>query len=224
MAEYSGFPTEAFRFLTDLSLNNSKDWFEANRDIYDICWKQAGLDLIQALAPGMARFDPPLKARARLNGSLRRINRDVRFSKDKTPYSASLHLVFWTGDHPNRSAGMHIVLRPDGLGYGAGLYGIEPGRLARFRGRIVDPVERQVLLNAVSKARNVGCHFDEPALKRLPKGFTGDGDWEHLLRRKAFVMRTKGQQPAPDWLFTPQAPQRLLQITRTLMPLIKWLA
>ncbi|MBV1867115.1 MAG: DUF2461 domain-containing protein [Marinosulfonomonas sp.] len=224
MTEYSGLPTEAFRFLTDLSLNNSKDWFEANRDIYDIHWKQAGLDLIEALAPGMARLDPPLKAEARLNGSLRRIYRDVRFSKDKTPYSASMHLIFWSGEHPNRSAGMHINLRPDGVGFGAGLYGIEPTQLAEFRARIVDAADRRVLLDAVETARSVGCEFGEPALKRMPKGFSGDAEWEHLLRRKAFVMRTDGQQAAPDWLFTPQAPGYLLRITEALMPLIKWLA
>ncbi|MBV1902274.1 MAG: DUF2461 domain-containing protein [Marinosulfonomonas sp.] len=224
MTEYSGFPTEAFRFLTDLSLNNSKDWFEANRDIYDTYWKQTGLDLIHALAPGMTRLDPPLKAEARINGSLRRINRDVRFSKDKTPYSASMHLIFWTGNHPNRSAGMHFSLRPDGLGYGAGLYGIEPAQLADFRARIVNPADRKVLLDAVKSARSVDCEFGEPSLKRMPKGYAANGDWEHLLRRKAFVMRTAGQQPAPDWLFTSKAPDRLLEITKALMPLIKWLA
>lgn len=106
------FTDATFRFLGDLARNNAKDWFEANRDRYEAHWKAPAIAFIREIAPRMAALDPPLKAEAKINGSLRRINRDVRFSKDKSPYSPSLHMVFWSGDHPNRSPGMHVVLTP----------------------------------------------------------------------------------------------------------------
>ena len=171
----------------------------------------------------MAALNPPLKAEARLNGSLRRINRDVRFSRDKSPYHSMMHLIFWSGIHPNRSPGMHFVLDHDGFGYGAGVYGLETERLSAIRARIMDKGDRAKLQSANTRARGVSCDFDPPDLKRLPKGYEADGDWEHLLRRKAFVMRAQISQPAPDWMFSEDCVDRIMDITRELMPLLRWL-
>ena len=135
------FTSKTFQYLKDLEANNEKDWFEANRDRYEGDWKDAALDFIADISGRMAALDPPLQAAPKLNGSLRRINRDVRFSKDKSPYAPRLHIVFWTGGHPNRSPGMHFVLSPDGVGYGAGQWGIEPAALSVFRKRIVDKAD-----------------------------------------------------------------------------------
>ncbi|NND18401.1 MAG: DUF2461 family protein, partial [Silicimonas sp.] len=93
------FTRETFDFLRDLSRNNSKDWFDANRDRYEAHWKAAALDFIADISADMAALSPPLAAQPKLNGSLRRINRDVRFSKDKSPYTARLHMIFWAGGH-----------------------------------------------------------------------------------------------------------------------------
>ena len=98
-----GFSKQTFQFLTGLEANNSKDWFEDNRKAYETHWKDAALDFIAAVSDRMAALDPALRAEPKLNKSLRRINRDVRFSKDKSPYNARLHMVFWAGHHPNRS-------------------------------------------------------------------------------------------------------------------------
>ena len=130
------FTKATFDYLSDLQANNSRDWFEANRALYETHWKEAALDFIADLSGRMAKLDPALIGEAKLNKSLRRINRDVRFSKDKSPYSGRLHMVFWRGGHPNRSPGMHFVLHPEGIGYGAGQWGLEPAALKRIRERI----------------------------------------------------------------------------------------
>lgn len=223
-AAFKGFSDETFAFLRDLEANNTKDWFEANRKRYAAIWKGEAQDLIAALSAPMSRLDPPLKAVPRLNGSLRRINRDVRFSKDKTPYSPRLHLIFWAGEHPNRSPGMHLVLHPDGIGYGAGAWGYEPAALKVLRKRIMDPADRKALIDAIEQARAVGSDLDEPALKTLPKGFeTAEGDWTHLLRRKGFVMRTMSRVKRPAWISGPEAAERIMELTRAQMPFIRWL-
>ncbi len=224
-AAFTGFSEETFAFLRDLQANNSKEWFDANRERYEAIWKGEAQDLIAALSGPMSRLDPPLRAVPRLNGSLRRINRDVRFSKDKSPYSPRLHLIFWTGDHPNRSPGMHLVLHPDAIGYGAGAWGYEGAALKRIRERIMDPKDRKQLLAAIETARAVGSAFDEPTLKNLPKGHEdAKGDWTHLLRRKGFVMRSIKRVKRPDWITTPEATDRIMALTEAHMPFIRWLA
>lgn len=220
---FPGFPADTFAFLRDLEHHNNRPWFEANRARYETAWKSPALDLITALQDPMAQLDPPLKAEARINGSLRRINRDVRFSKDKSPYQTQLYLIFWSGSHPNRSPGFHFVLQPDAIGYGAGVFGLSPAELAAYRGRIMDADQRAGLLQAVEQAKAVGCDFDEPDLKRLPRGFETDENWEHLLRRKAFILRNQNPLAVPDWITSTRCVPHILKIAQSLMPLLFWL-
>jgi len=220
---FNGFSAETFAFLRDLRANNTKAWFDENRARYEAIWKGQAQDLIAAISGPMSDLKPPLQAVPRLNGSLRRINRDVRFSKDKSPFSARLHLIFWTGEHPNRSPGMHLVLHPDGIGYGAGAWGYEPAALTALRARIMDASDRARLLKAVASARKIGCEFDAPDLKNIPKGYEAKGDWEHLLRRKGFVMRTQQRVPVPDWITGPDCVDQIMGLTQACLPLIRWL-
>ncbi len=218
-----GYWTKTQAFLQQLRANNTKEWFEANKAAYDTSWRAPAFALVEAVADEMAALSPALKAEARINGSVRRINRDVRFSKDKTPYSARLHLVFWAGSHPNRSAGMHLVIHPDGYGFGAGAFGLNPDQLAVTRARIMRQEERGTLLQAVAQAQAIGCAFDAPDLKRLPKGHEADPEWEHLLRRKAFVMRTQQNLAGPDWHDLDHARTEVMRLTRACAGLIRWL-
>lgn len=223
MSDFEGFPTETFAFLSDLSANNKRSWFEANRDRYETFWKAPAFAFIEALRPGMAALEPPLKAEAKLNGSLRRINQDTRFKADKTPYEPWIHLIFWPGERPNRGAGMHFVVTPDGVGYGAGRWSLEGDALERYRQRLLDPADRALLMAALDEAASIGCHLDEPQLKRVPKGYATEPEWDYLLRYKGMVARTMEGQLMPDWIGTGQAVDEVLSRARTLMPLIAWL-
>lgn len=214
---------ETFAYLADLEAQNSKDWFEANRARYETHWKTAGLDLIEELGPQMAALDPPLVAEPRLNGSLRRINRDVRFSKDKSPYNARLHLVFWAGGQPTRWAGMHIVLNPLGVGYGAGAYGFDAATLKRYRDQALVPARRAALLDALRSAAEVGSTLGEPDLVRLPKGYDATGEAARLLRYKSVVARTHGTEAEPGVVIGPKAADWVLKVTRAHLPLLRWL-
>ena len=223
MPSFKGFQPETFTFLSELKENNKRSWFEANRDRYEAFWKAPALGFIEAIRPGMAAMEPAMKAEAKINGSLRRINRDVRFSADKSPYEPWLHLIFWPGEHPNRGAGMHMVLTPDGLGYGAGRWAFDGPVLDRYRKRLGDARERGAFMEALEAAAGIGCHLDEPHLKRVPKGYDADPDWDYLLRYKGIVARTMEGGIMPDWIDSPRVVDEMLERTRTLMPLIGWL-
>lgn len=220
---YAGLPHESFAFLRDLSAHNDRDWFEAHRAEYEAFWLKAGLDLIEALGPSCATMQPRLLAVPKLNQSLRRIHRDTRFSKDKSPYQPWLHLILSTGPEFNKVPGMHIVLTPKGLGYGAGHYGLEPAALERMRARICNEADRAALLSALKSAEAVQSTLDAPDLARVPKGYAAEPGWDHLLRRKSLIVRTQSDLAPPDWLFTPEAPERLAAIIRAHLPVLSWL-
>ena len=218
------FSTETFSFLGDLKKNNSKSWFDSSRDRYEAHWKAPALNFVEALAPRMEALDPPLKAQAKINGSLRRINRDVRFSKDKSPYNATLHLFFWSGDHPNRSPAAHFSLYEQGVGYGTGLYGLQPAALKRLRDAIVDPVEQKTLFASLDTLEANGCTLGEPDLARLPKGYEAAGRAADLLRRKSLVARTHEGGGARADIMGEAGLDWAMARTEAMLPLIRWLS
>ena len=218
-----GFSDDTFQFLADLEANNTKDWFDANRARYETHWRDAALAFIREVEGKMQALNPALKTEARLNGSLRRINRDVRFSQDKSPYKPRLHMIFWTDGHPNRSPGMHLVLHPKSVGYGAGQFGLEPKVLSGLRDRIMDTAEASALSSALEQAAKVGCTMGEPDLARLPRGYEAEGRQAELLRYKAFVARTRTHEEPVDVMKGANAVDWLMSTTEELMPLIRWL-
>jgi uncharacterized protein (TIGR02453 family) len=215
---YAGLPRGTATFLAELEANNSRDWFDAHQADYHVFWRDAGLDLIAALSGPCAALVPPLMAVPRLNASLRRIHRDVRFSRDKRPYDARMHLILSTGAAFNKVPGVHLVIGPNSLGFGAGAYGLPPDGLARFRSDMTMPAARARVLDAIEQARAVGAVLDPPDLARVPKPFDPQPDWAHLFRRKSVIMRGS-LADVPNWVFTPQATDRLMTIVAALNPL-----
>lgn len=219
---FAGIPSETPRFLAELAANNRKDWFEANRARYEAEWRDVGLSLVEALQPFCARATPRLEAQPKIGGALRRIHRDTRFSKDKSPYAPMLHIVLSLVGAPERHTGFHFVLHPDRVGFGAGQYGLAPEALARFRARVADPADRARLLEAAETAQAAGADWDAPDLKRLPKGFEAEPGWEHLLRRKSVILH--GETPGlPAWLSTPRCLAEIERLGAAHLPLLGWL-
>lgn len=221
MTSFTGFPAETFAFLRGLAADNSKAWFDAHRAEYDAHVLTPALDFVASLAPRIAPMG--YQAAPRLNGSYRRLNRDVRFSKDKTPYSPRIHLIFWTGEHPLRSPAVHLVLHADSIGYGAGEWGWTPVRLARFREALSDAPARAALLNAIDSAARVGAALPEPELKRLPKTTPAGHPAAEFFRRKSLVVRTLDAPPHPASLGTEGFVDQAVQLLEALDPINRWL-
>lgn len=220
---YSGLPRATLAFLGDLVAHNDRDWFMAHRDTYETAWLAAGLDLVAAIAPHLADAQPSIQAVPKLNHSLRRIHRDVRFSGDKRPFDPCLHIVLSTDGPFNKVPGFHFVIRSQSISYGAGQYGLTPERLETIRRRICTPPDRADLLAALGNAAATGSDLDPPDLARTPKGYEAAPEWDHLLRRKSMIARTQSPLPVPDWLFGPEAPRRIAQLAAAHVPLLAWL-
>jgi uncharacterized protein (TIGR02453 family) len=220
---FQGFSKQSVDFLKALNDNNNKAWFEAHRADYDAYFMQPALDLIEALVPLAETLDPPHQAVPKLNKSLRRIHRDTRFSKDKTPYHTGIHIVLWTGDHPNKSAGTHFVLAHDHFGFGAGHWAFEGEGLDRYRSAVQNKSDIGSLEAALASAAAVGCVPGEPALKKVPRGFDADSPVADFLRRKGIVVMSQQGSGYDNRIFGPEALDYLTEILRALAPLNGWI-
>ena len=217
---YAGLPHGTISYLRELAADNSRAWFAAQRADHDRFWLAAGLDLSAALsAPAKG---PGLHAVPKENAGLRRIHRDVRFAADKRPYEPRLHMVLSSGSGAGGGAGVHLVVGPAGIGYGAGSYGMTPAALDTFRRRVCDGAGRAGLEAALAVARGVGAVLDAPDLKRVPRGYD-PAPWDHLIRRKSVIVRRDGDVGLPDWLHGPGAVTGWMAIVGALVPLVRWL-
>ncbi len=222
---FTGFTKQTVLFLQELKKNNTKEWFEANRPSYQTHIVDPALAFIEAMIPVAEKLDPPHKGVAKLNGSFRRLNRDVRFSKDKTPYNPRIHMIFWTGGHPNRSAGIHLVMGPDGFGYGAGHWAFDGDALERYRAAVLDATKRRALEIALEKAKAVGCDIGEPPLKNVPRGHDKEVAGAKWLRYKGIVARAMSEKSGHDpRLFTSACTTYCTELMQAMAPLNNWVS
>src|SRR3954447_12759897 len=87
---FNGFPKETFAFLEGIAAHNEKAWFEDHRDLYEAGYVAPARAFVETLGPKLKKVSPTVQFEPKVNGSLSRINRDIRFSKDKRPYKDHL--------------------------------------------------------------------------------------------------------------------------------------
>jgi uncharacterized protein (TIGR02453 family) len=105
----ASFGKETFQFFRELGRNNRKVWMDENRDRYRECVVQPFRRFLEELAPAMLRLDVEFDVRGKTGGNFSRINRDIRFAKDKTPYKAQMYLKFRRPSPGNRETGQLYV-------------------------------------------------------------------------------------------------------------------
>ena len=165
-----GFPPAVVEFLEGLHGHNNKAWFEAHRQQYE----EDLLEPARAFAEAMAaRLDGLVAVGSRpMRGSLFRIYRDVRFSKDKTPYKTHLGIAFVPEGRSKESPGFYFQLESAQLFLGAGMHAFPKAVLAAFREAVVDPVEGP-RLREVIEAVNASGPYEVwgRSYKKVPRGY-----------------------------------------------------
>jgi len=183
MATFTGFPKETFAFLRGLTRNNSKTWFDAHRSEYDTYLMEPARAFVVAMGERFTTFAPSVVVDPRVNGSIRRINRDVRFSKDKRPYKTWFDMQFWEGEDKRCGhASFFLRMDADKLFLGAGMYEFPKGQLAAYRHAVVDPVMGSALTKVVKKVEKVGFPIGGKHYKRVPRDFDPDHERAELLK------------------------------------------
>jgi uncharacterized protein (TIGR02453 family) len=183
---FAGFPREGFDFLRDLAANNNKSWFEANRRGYDEGLLGPARVFVVAMGMALADFAPGIHAEPRVSGSIFRIHRDIRFSRDKRPYKTHFDMWFWQGSRHSRDCpGYFLRLEPDRLTVGAGRYRFDKEPLQAYRRALADDARGAGLERALDEVRAAGGEVGGEHYKRVPRGFDADHPRADLLRHNA---------------------------------------
>jgi uncharacterized protein (TIGR02453 family) len=176
-------------FIKKLKKNNNKPWFEAHRKDYESA-KADFMEFIQAVIDGHAKKDPTIK-HITARESLFRINRDVRFSKDKSPYKSNFGAYMnKDGRKAVHSAGYYFQLEPGNSFAGGGIWMPEPADLQKVRQEIDYnlPVFKKIITSTKFKSTYVDLSRDpEYTLTRLPKGYETNNPAIEYLKLKSFV-------------------------------------
>lgn len=192
--QFTGFTREGLQFLDDLKFNNNREWYEANKHIYITGLRDPALAFIEALGAklktlsgGVIHYD----TRTNGAGSLMRINRDTRFSADKSPYKTNLGIVFWAADGKKlETPSYYFHIDSENILLYTGMYGFQKPMLEAFRRAIADDKSGSELVKIVQSLKAQGAYeVGGEASKRVPAGYSADHPRAEFLKYKGFSAR-----------------------------------
>ena len=207
MVRFRGFPPDALAFFVELEANNNRPWWLENKDRFEASVREPMRALLDELEPAYGIFHAF------------RMNRDTRFSKDKSPYKTAHAAMTET----EGGASHYVQISQGGLFVGAGIYHPARDQLARFRAAVVDDDAGAGLEAAVTAARRAGIDVTagEGSLSTAPRGVAKDHPRIELLRWKGCIAsRDFG---APEWLHTPRVVEEVQGVWEKAAPLVAWL-
>ena len=202
---FPGFPEQALDFYEGLEADNTKAYWTDHRAVYEQCVRAPMQELLAALEP---EFGP---------AKLFRPYRDVRFSKDKTPYKTAAAAAI--GD--DVQGGLYVQLSAAGLMLAGGAHGMTTDQARRLRVAVAEDRPGRALVPVLDALRSADFAIERERLKRLPKEFDPEHERVDLLTLKAlFAVR---RDVAGGWLHTPEAVAEVAAAWRALAPLNAWL-
>jgi uncharacterized protein (TIGR02453 family) len=198
---FRGWRAEALEFFEGLEADNSKTYWQANKDVYENEVRAPMQELIDELAPTWGE------------GRIFRPYRDIRFSADKSPYKTNIAAMVGEG---------YLHLNADGLGVGRGLWEMAPDQLERNRQAVADDRSGKKLEALAKEVRAAGMDvMGHGELKTAPKGYPKDHPRIEFLRYKGLTAWR--EWPAGPWLGTKKAKDRVVEFLERSKPLGAWL-
>ena len=222
MESHAFFTPELFRFLKELRAHNEHGWFERNKPRYEKEVRDPFLHLIAALAAPLRKINPDIVADPRpVGGSMMRIYRDIRFSKDKSPYKTAVAAHFHHAQGKKAPApSYYIHFGPDNSFVGSGMWHPPLEALTQIRDAIVaDPKRWKRVTNG--REFRAACGMAGESLKRPPAGYDPNHPLIEDLKRKDFITSTRlsdAEICAPDLL------ERIVESFRATAPFMDFLA
>ena len=221
------FTSRAQRFFRNLARNNNKPWFESNRDVYETQVRGPLKALVEELDVRLASIAPEIVGDPKR--SLFRINRDIRFSKDKSPYKTNAGCWLYHRDSGRNvgrdseggSAGFYFHLDGSSSFIAGGIWMPPRESLGKIRDAIAaKPEGFTALITERRFARRFGELSAESKLTRVPRGYPPDHPAADWLRHQSF---TVARELGPDEITSPKLPDRLAKDLELLTPFVRWL-
>ncbi len=211
------FSPRLFQFLRELKANNKRDWFETNKRRYETDVKEPMLGFIADLGVRLRALSPHFKTDPRpVGGSMFRIYRDIRFSKDKSPYKTNVgaHFPHLRAGKNISAPGFYLHLAPGNAFGGGGLWHPDAAALKKVRDRMVGrPMEWEAV-------RRSGVVIKGESLKRVPSGYDPDHPYGEDLKRKDLFASAKfpdREVCSPDFMAS------FVEVCRSIAPLMEFL-
>jgi uncharacterized protein (TIGR02453 family) len=219
---FGGFPRETMAFLNGIAAHNDKDWFEANRSLYEAGYVSPARAFVEAVGPELQAVSPGVQYAARVNGSLSRVNRDVRFSNDKRPYKDHLDLWFWHGEKRGWDCpGFYLRITPARIWIGVGMHVMPKDMLTRYRDAVVDDKAGAALEKSVARVTKAGPYaLGEPSRKQVPRGYPADHKRAQFLLREGLGA---GTELPGEAALSPDFASSCLTHWRNTWPVGKWM-
>ena len=207
------------KFLSALKRNNNREWFEVNKQKY-LDSLADFTQTVEELISRISQFDQAV-AHVDPKKCLFRIYRDVRFSKDKTPYKSHFGAFITANGKNSAGPGYYIHLAPGECFLGGGLYQPSPEVLQRIREAIAsDPTDINAIIQQKEFKKTFGGFWQEDALKTAPKGFPKDHPAINLLKLRHFI---GDHQLTDEDVLDKKFEEKIAKIFSRLGPLNEWL-
>jgi len=220
---FNGFPKQTVSFLNDLKKNNTKEWFNHHRQEYEDHLMAPARAFVEAMGERLKTISPGIISVPKVNKSLFRINRDTRFSPDKSPYKTNLGILFWEGKGPRMEcSGYYFHLEPPNLMLGLGLYMFSKDFMERYRQAVVAPESGSELTSIVKGIERIeGFSLGGKHYKRIPFGFDADHPNAELLLHNGLY--AGGETEIPKELYSKDLLDFCIEKYRPLSALHDWL-
>ncbi len=224
---FTGFRPAALKFLRSLARNNKREWFQANRERYELGVKRPLQILVEEIDARLGEIAPEMTGNPKR--SIFRIYRDVRFSKDKSPYKTNAAAWFYHRDAGHAvgtaavhgGAGFYFQIAPRECIVAGGIWMPPTAALKTLREAIAkDPESLESILRQSAFKRAFGALSQEALLKRTPRGFAPDHAAATLLRYKSFTV-SRGLSEAE--ILSPKLPDIVARRYATMLPFVRWL-
>ena len=217
---FAGFPRETLTFLEGIAAANSKEWFTANRPLWDAT-VAAARAFVDEVGPSLRVISPGVNFDSKIGGSLPRANRDTRVAHDK-PYRNTFDLWFWHGDKKGwEQPGFFLRITAQGVWIASGMMHILYPVLPRYRDAVVAEASGERLASVVAAIDALGRYeVGYPSRKSVPKGY----DKDHA--RAAYLLQESlwGHLALPaEAVLDPNFADVAVAAWRDLWPLSRWL-
>jgi uncharacterized protein (TIGR02453 family) len=221
--KFQGFSPRAVDFFGQLASHNSRAWFEEHKALYEEQAQAPARALVEDLGQALAKAAPGLHAEPKVNRSLFRIQRDTRFSADKTPYKTHLGIWLWEGEGPRMECpGFYFHLEPPQVMVAAGMYMFPKRLLPFYRQAVAEQRTGAALAKALATITRRGDYtLGGQHYARVPKGFPADHPRADLLRHDRLYLFQ--ESPLPTELGSPALVDWCAQRFKDMLPLHKWL-
>jgi len=220
---FKRFSDKTFQFFKDLENNNTREWFEDNRSVFEEHVMNPAQEFVMEMGERLKSLCPKIVAIPKTDKSIFRIYRDVRFSKDKTPYKTHLGIFLWEGPRKKLgNPGFYLQLDKSQILIAGGLYQLPSELVKPYRDAVSDFKKGSEVAKILKKiTKNSSYKLGGSHYKRVPRGYDPENPNAELLLHNGLYLYHEGA--VPKEVYSSDFLDYALGVFKDIMPLHKWI-